>query len=53
MRSDNGRRKGNEWEKENEGGSTHSGDLTVTMSSITFAARDNHRERRVLANCEK
>jgi hypothetical protein len=53
MRSDDGRRKGDEWKDESEGGSKHSGDFVIPMSSIDFAARDKHRVRRMLASCDK
>jgi hypothetical protein len=53
LRWDIGRRKGNEVKKENEGGSKHSDDLTVTISSSDLPERDNHRVRRVLASCDK
>jgi hypothetical protein len=53
MRSNDRRRKGDEWTEESEGGSKHSGDFAVPMSSIDFAARDNHRVRRMLASCDK
>jgi hypothetical protein len=53
MRSDDGRRKGDEWKEESVGGSKHSGNFAVPMSSIGFAARDNHRVRRMLASCDK
>jgi hypothetical protein len=53
MRSNDRRRKGDEWKEESEGGSKHSDDFAVPMSSNVLAARDNHRVRRMLASCNK